>query len=389
MNLSDATLDALRDAMAHVIVSHRKQWTRERELIEAQARATVAELRAEVMQLRAVLEKTFGDKLAEVRDGSPGPRGEPGAQGLQGPQGPAGERGEPGEAGPAGPAGPAGADGTPGTPGLAGEKGEPGPAGERGEVGPAGVAGIPGADGQPGMNGAPGERGEKGDRGETGAPGLSIKGERGERGERGPPGEAGKMGLRGEPGQPGARGEPGTPGERGERGPMGILPCVKIWEPGVHYAGHVVTKDGATYQALQDTAAQPGESKDWICLARAGADGRSVEVRGLFDPAADYRRLDIVALNGSSFIAKKDAPGPCPGAGWQLMVSQGKAGQRGERGPTGEKGVRGEPGTPAPVIQKWLIDRASFVAVPVMSDGREGPPLQMRAFFEQFQIEAR
>ena len=71
------------------------------------------------------------------------------------------------------------------------------------------------------------------------------------------------------------------------------------------------------------------------------------------------------------------------------MVSQGKAGQRGERGPTGEKGVRGEPGTPAPVIQKWLIDRASFVAVPVMSDGREGPPLQMRAFFEQFQIEAR
>ena len=414
MNLNNATLDALREAMAHVVASHRKQWSRERELIEAQARATVAELRAEVLQLRTLLEKTVGDKLAEVKDGNPGPQGELGAQGPEGPQGPAGERGEPGEVGPSGPPGPAGAAGEPGQPGSNGEKGEPGPQGakgesgltvkgdrgERGERGLQGERGLKGergelgltVKGEPGPQGAHGERGEKGDRGEAGAPGLSIKGERGdrgERGERGLQGEAGKMGLRGEPGQSGARGESGQPGERGERGPMGILPRVKIWEPGVHYAGNVVTAGGATYQALQDTAAQPGESKDWACLARAGVDGRSVEIRGLFDPEAEYRRLDIVALNGGSFIAKADNPGLCPGPGWQLMVSQGKAGQRGERGLTGEKGARGEPGMPAAVIEKWQIDRDRYVAVPIMSDGREGPPLQMRAFFEQFQIETR
>ena len=77
------------------------------------------------------------------------------------------------------------------------------------------------------------------------------------------------MGLRGEPGLPGVRGEPGLPGERGERGPMGMLPRVKVWEPGVHYANDVVADDGATYQAVRDTAEQPGQSKDWVCIARA------------------------------------------------------------------------------------------------------------------------
>lgn len=167
---------------------------------------------------------------------------------------------------------------------------------------------------------------------------------------------------------------------------MGILPRVKVWEPGVHYEDDVVTTGGATYQATKDTAQEPGVGKDWICIARAGADGDdglSPDVRGLFDAAATYRRLSIVAVNGSSFIAKKDDPGPCPGAGWQLLVSQGKRGDKGERG------MQGPPGTPAPLIVKWHVDPENFIAVPITSDGREGEPLPMRAFFEQFHREAR
>jgi len=197
------------------------------------------------------------------------------------------------------------------------------------------------------------------------------------------------MGLRGEPGLPGERGEPGKPGERGERGPMGMLSRVKVWEPGVHYEGDVVTRDGATYQAHKDTAAEPGASPDWACLARAGVDGRSIVVRGLFTENESYGRLDIVALNGSSFIAKKNDPGPCPGAGWQLLVSQGKSGQRGERGIQGERGERGLPGVSAPTIIDWQIDRATYTATPILSDGREGKSLPLRPLFEQFQIEAR
>jgi hypothetical protein len=39
-------------------------------------------------------------------------------------------------------------------------------------------------------------------------------------------------------------------------------------------------------------------------------------------------------------------------------------------------------------ICDWKIDRARYVATPVMSDGREGPPLELRGLFEQFLTEA-
>jgi hypothetical protein len=35
-------------------------------------------------------------------------------------------------------------------------------------------------------------------------------------------------------------------------------------------------------------------------------------------------------------------------------------------------------------IRDWKIDRARYVAMPIMSDGREGPPLELRGLFEQF-----
>jgi hypothetical protein len=54
----------------------------------------------------------------------------------------------------------------------------------------------------------------------------------------------------------------------------------------------------------------------------------SLEVRGLFSDKETYKALDIVALNGGSFVARRDDPGPCPGAGWQLIASQGKRGDK-------------------------------------------------------------
>jgi hypothetical protein len=124
----------------------------------------------------------------------------------------------------------------------------------------------------------------------------------------------------------GAIGPPGPAGPRGEQGPPGKLPLVKLWMPEtVYYEGDVVAYDGGMFQAMCDTG-QPPSHAHWICLAAAGRDGKTIAVRGTFDESVSYRRLDVVALNGGSFIALKDAPGPCPGPGWQLIASQGKRG---------------------------------------------------------------
>src|SRR5262245_46962142 len=46
----------------------------------------------------------------------------------------------------------------------------------------------------------------------------------------------------------------------------GQLPAVETYCPDtVHYAGHVVVHQGATYQALCDTARTPPHIDDWIC----------------------------------------------------------------------------------------------------------------------------
>jgi hypothetical protein len=180
-------------------------------------------------------------------------------------------------------------------------------------------------------------------------------------------------------GEPGPLGEPGAPGK--------LERVHRYVEHAVHYRGDIVTHGGSTYQARCDTSREPPH-EDWICVAHAGVDGkdgrdgRSLEVRGLFSVKETYKALDIVALNGGSFIARRDNPGPCPGAGWQLIASQGKRGDKGERG------LQGIPGVPV-VIQNWRLDRDNYIAVPVMSDGRDGPPLELRSLFEQFHTEAR
>ena len=119
------------------------------------------------------------------------------------------------------------------------------------------------------------------------------------------------------------------------------------------------------------------------------------KVIGTFNEAAVYQRLNIVALGGSSFIARRDQPGPCPGEGWQLIASAGKPGkpgpkgERGERGEPGALGARGLPGAAAPTIVGWKIDRKAYAATPILSDHSEAPPLELRSLFEQFHDEAR
>jgi hypothetical protein len=224
---------------------------------------------------------------------------------------------------------------------------------------------MPGEKGAPGASGAPGNAGP---RGEPGA--------RGERGEIGPIGKAGPVGP---------QGERGIQGERGAEGPVGRLKIAQPWADGVHYAGAVVTHNGATYQAIADTGRVPGGA-DWLCLAAAGRDAAIPTPRGTFEDGKGYRALDIVALNGGSFIARRNDPGACPGDGWQLLTRQGA---RGIAGPKGERGERGERGiAPLPVrITGWDIDRERYIAVPKMSDGTNGPALELHGLFERFQDE--
>lgn len=132
-------------------------------------------------------------------------------------------------------------------------------------------------------------------------------------------------------------------------GAPGKLPLVREWTDEVHHEGDVVTHDGATYQAMRDTGKSPPHA-DWQCIAaagRAGKDADEIEVKATFDPDKPYKRLNIVALNGAAFIARKDDPGPCPGEGWQVIAMRGKPGQPGEakKGDPG-KSIKGDAGPP-------------------------------------------
>ena len=154
----------------------------------------------------------------------------------------------------------------------------------------------------------------------------------------------------------------------------------------MHYEGEVVTHLGGIWQVQRDTGQAPPHA-DFLCLAMSGRDGRSPHVRGTWRAEEAYAELDVVALNGGSFVARKDNPGPCPGEGWQLLVTRGVKGKDGEQGPRGEAGPRGLPGDkgdPAPRLTGWRIDRQAYRAVAKMSDGSEHA-LELRELFEQFQ----
>jgi len=174
------------------------------------------------------------------------------------------------------------------------------------------------------------------------------------------------------------------PGPQGPPGPPGNEAPIKRWAEGaVFYQGDRVVKDGSTYQALRDTGREPTHEGDWICTAAKGADAVEPEHCGLYAPSGSYRRLSIVALDGGSYWAIKDDPGPCPGDGWRQLVQRGKPGQRGDRGERGERGLRGE------TVKQvgWREDLDNYRAFPLYSDGTEGPALPLHKFFERYHLE--
>lgn len=135
--------------------------------------------------------------------------------------------------------------------------------------------------------------------------------------------------------------------ERMARHP-GRFPVVRAYAEGVAYAGDVVTHKGATWQALRDTGREPPH-EDWACLSARGEPGqvgKSMVVRGTFDPAEAYAALDVVTRNGSGWVAKHDSPGDCPGDGWQLIASKGGKGDS----------IKGEPGKMAVVVSASVDD---------------------------------
>lgn len=291
--------ETLRDALGQVIAHERAQWRRERELIEAESRAAIADLRAQIVALRAEVKDEVAARLATLRDGR---------DGAPGPQGPQGE---------------------PGRDGADGRDGAPGPQGPQGE---AGRDGVDGRDGAPGLQGRQGEPGHDGRDGKDGRDGAD-----------------------------------GAPGERGPEGPAGKLPLARAWAERVYYAGDVVTHSGATWQAAQDTGNAPPHA-DWICLAeagRAGSNGRAMTIRGTWSKTEQYSSLDVVALSGASFVARRDDPGPCPGEGWQMIAAQGKRGGQGE---PGRPGVRGEPGPAGARVARMEIDGEGMMSL-ANSDG--------------------
>lgn len=345
-----AFIDAARDSVAREIATVRREAQREREAFAAEMRAVRAEWDARLSSV-AEIERRLAERLASVKDGEPGRDGAPGVDGVNG------------------------ADGRDGASvsaedvaALIGakvehvlstwERPQDGRSVTVDEVAPMiadavatafaaiqqpkdGRDGADGKDGKDGADGQPGERGERGfgladfdteliDDGRT----LLLKFSRGDVTESHeiplPEGPAGRDGKDGEP---------------GPEGPAGKLPPVAEWADRVHYEGEVVTRDGAVFQAKRDTGKEPGH-EDWLCVVAAGrngADGRSFTIRGTWSEGEAYTELDVVALNGASFAARRDNPGPCPGDGWQLIASQGKRGNPGERGPAG-KGERGPPG---------------------------------------------
>ena len=113
---------------------------------------------------------------------------------------------------------------------------------------------------------------------------------------------------------------------------------------------------------------------------------RMPTVRGTYNETQSYRQHDIVMRDGNSYIARRDEPGTLPGASWQQLSMVGRTGSKGERGHPGERGAKGESGA---TFVMWRIDAKRYTATPLMSDGRQGPPLFLRELFEQFFNETR
>jgi hypothetical protein len=108
-------------------------------------------------------------------------------------------------------------------------------------------------------------------------------------------------------------------------------------------------------------------------LRGKGAPG-SFNVKGTFDADTVYNYLDVVAFNGSSWVATRDRPGDLPGPGWQLLASAGSRGPRGARGPA-------DYGVDAPTWVGISFDPKKMSFTTRTSDGSLGPTVSLDVIF--------
>jgi hypothetical protein len=174
----------------------------------------------------------------------------------------------------------------------------------------------------------------------------------------------------------------------GPEGPPGKFAVPKTWSRGIHYESALVAHRGSTWCAIHDTAEEPPH-EDWQLVAARGVDGADAPVGrvcGLYDPTCEYRLFDLVTFRNAEWRARRDDPGPLPGEGWAISAQEGKRGERGRIGEPGPRGFPGPPGRDAPIITGWQRD--GYEVVPVLEDGRQGAPLDLRALFELYHTEA-
>jgi hypothetical protein len=109
----------------------------------------------------------------------------------------------------------------------------------------------------------------------------------------------------------------------------------------------------------------------------------SFNVKGTFDANVVYNYLEVVAFNGSSWVATRDRPGEVPGSGWQLLSSAGRRGPRGERGPMGPRGAD------APTWRSVSFDPKKMSFVVRLSDGSPRPLISLDCIFAEVGVDPR
>jgi hypothetical protein len=98
---------------------------------------------------------------------------------------------------------------------------------------------------------------------------------------------------------------------------------------------------------------------------------------------AQSPRGSIIAKGSNERSSGSRIKHRCPG----LLAAAGKDGKDGATGPRGERGEHGligPRGEPAPSITGWRVDCVAYAGVPLLSDGSEGAPLELRGLFKQF-----
>ena len=182
-------------------------------------------------------------------------------------------------------------------------------------------------------------------------------------------------------------GPPGPAGPRGEQGTPGKMPMVKLWVPETgFYAGDVVAYDGGTFQARRDTGQPPSLPTGSVSpLPAATARASRCAARSTGPQTITALTLSLSTAAASSRSRMPLVPARVPvGSLSPARASAARAGEKGERGPPGPKG---DPGASRATILGWKIDCACYLATPLMSDGSDGPQLELYRLFEQFLLE--